>query len=172
MTRQPGKTGVDRDAQVELPLPPSTLVGLIVAIIAIALIAFVTYQALRTREVAAERVSNTLELIQQLEIVQSSVIDAETGQRGYLLTGEERYVEPFTEAQAALPDEIAVLRALARDANSRANVEVIDKLTRQKIDELGQTIALRRSGDAAGALEVVRTDRGKAVMDRIRTAGR
>ena len=97
------------------------------------------------------------------------MIDAETGQRGYLLTGEERYVEPFTEAQAALPDEIAVLRALARDANSRANVEVLDKLTRQKIDELGQTIALRRSGDAAGALEVVRTDRGKAVMDRIRS---
>ena len=72
MTRQPGKTGVDRDAQVELPLPPSTLVGLIVAIVAIALIAFVTYQALRAREGAAERVSNTLELIQQLQIVQSA----------------------------------------------------------------------------------------------------
>jgi len=169
MTRQPGKTGVDRDAQVDLPLPPSTLVGLIIAIVAIALIAFVTWQALRTREVAAARVSNTLEVIQQLELVQSGLTDAETGQRGYLLTGEERYVEPFTEARASLPTEIGRLRTLMQSSATRTTAETIEELSRQKMDELGETIALRRSGATAAALEMMRTDRGKMVMDRIRT---
>jgi CHASE3 domain sensor protein len=81
MNRHPGKTGVDRDAQVDLPLPPSTLVGLILAMLTIALIAFVTYQALRAREAAAARITNAFETIQQLEAVRSSLIDAQTGQR-------------------------------------------------------------------------------------------
>jgi CHASE3 domain sensor protein len=161
MTRQPGKTGGDRDAQIDLPLPPSTLVGLIVAIIAIALIAFVTWQALRTREAAAASVSNTLEIIQQLESVLSSLIDAETGQRGYMLTGEERYLEPFSEARANLPNEIAKLQTLMERSASRGTAETIEELTRQKIDELGQTIALRRTGNTAEALEPSRCPPGQ-----------
>ena len=169
MTRQPGKTGVDRDdAQVDLPLPPSILVGLIIAILAIALIAFVTYQALRAREGAAARVTNTLEVIQQLEAVRSSLIDAETGQRGYLLTGEERYLEPFNEARGSLPSEIAELRTRMQGAGSSKDLAVIDDLARQKIDELGETIAMRRAGNTAAALDIVRTDRGQALMERIR----
>ena len=168
MTRQPGKTGGDRDAQVDLPLPPSTLIGLIVAIIAIALIAFVTWQALRTREVAAARVSNTLEIIQQLESVMSSLTDAETGQRGYLLTGEERYLEPFAEARANLPNQVAKLQTLMERSASHGTADTIEELVRQKIDELAETIALRRAGDTAGALEMVRSERGRVIMDRIR----
>jgi CheY-like chemotaxis protein/signal transduction histidine kinase/CHASE3 domain sensor protein len=170
MTRQPGRTGVDRDAQVDLPLPPSTLVGLIIAIVAIALIAFVTYQALRAREAAAARVTSTLEIIQQLEAVRSSLTDAETGQRGYLLTGEERYLEPFNEARGSLPGEIAQLKMLMQGAGSRKTLEMIEELANQKLDELGDTIAMRRAGNTTAALDVVRTDRGQALMERIRAA--
>ena len=87
-------------------LPPSTLAGLVIAILTVALIAFFTYRTLQTREAAVERVTQTLEVRHQLEALLSSVKDAETGQRGFLLTGEERYLEPYTNAKAALPGEL------------------------------------------------------------------
>ena len=97
-------------AQLDLPLPVSTLIGLIVGVIAVALITLLTYRALQSRQAAVDRVANTLEAIQQLENVLSSLKDAETAQRGYLLTGDERYAEPFAIGQTAVPNEFAALK--------------------------------------------------------------
>ena len=96
-------------------LPPGTLLGLVVAVLAVALIALFTYRSLQTRETAVELVTHTLEVQRQLEAVFSSAKDAETGQRGFLLTGEERYLEPYVNARAALPGELKTLRGLTAD---------------------------------------------------------
>ena len=101
MQQPPTPSSARHDTPIELPLPPSTLVGLAVGILAVALIAFLTYQALAIREVAAARISSAQETITQLETLLSSLKDAETAQRGYLLTGAERYLEPYTDARAA-----------------------------------------------------------------------
>ena len=151
------------------PLPPSTLAGLVIAIVAVALIAFFTYRSLQSRETAAERVTHTLEVMQQLEALLSSVKDAETGQRGFLLTGDERYLEPYTNATAALPGELKTLRSLTGDnPQQQQRLDTLEQLTAEKMAELGETIALRRAGNVEAALAIVRTDRGKAAMDRIR----
>ena len=91
------------DTRVVRFLPPATLAGFLVAVLAVALIAFFTYRAMQSREEAAARVTQTLGTIQALQDVLSNVKDAETGQRGFLLTGEERYLEPYTNARAELP---------------------------------------------------------------------
>ncbi len=151
------------------PLPPSTLAGLVIAILTVALIAFFTYRSLQARETAVERVTHTIEVRQELEALLSSVKDAETGQRGFLLTGEERYLDPYTNATAALPGELKILRSLTRDnSQQQRRLDTLDQLIVEKIAELGQTITLRRAGNVEGALAVVRSDRGKASMDRIR----
>src|SRR5436190_24390131 len=115
-----------RDARSWRLLPPETLAGFIIAVLAVVLIAFFTYRSLRTREVAAARITQTLDAIQRLEALHSELKDAETGQRGFLLTGAERYLEPYTAARAALTGAFAPLRQQIGD----------DAAQRQRLDEL------------------------------------
>ena len=88
------------------PLPPGPLLGFVVAVAAVAFIALLTYRSLQTRSIAARRVTHTLQVMDQLQTILSLAKDAETGQRGYLLTGEESYLEPFSNAKAQIPDEM------------------------------------------------------------------
>src|SRR5450830_753305 len=69
------------------PLPPGPLVGFAIAILAVLLIAVFSYRSLDARESAATLVTHTIEVRGQLQMVVSGLKDAETGQRGYLLTG-------------------------------------------------------------------------------------
>src|ERR1700761_4101058 len=85
------------------PLPPGPLLGFVVAVAAVAFIALLTYRALQTRSVAAGRVTHTLQVMDELQTIMSLAKDAETGQRGYLLTGEVSYLEPFSNAKSQLP---------------------------------------------------------------------
>ena len=150
------------------PLPPATLAGFVLAVLAVAIIAFVTYRAASTQAAAAAAVTQTMNAIQRLEELMSTVKDAETGQRGYLLTGEERYLEPYNIARAALPDEVrAATDAVSGDAQ-REQVGLLRQLADEKMAELAETVGLRRAGQPEEARRLVLTDRGKASMDRFR----
>ncbi|WP_376099467.1 ATP-binding protein [Roseomonas sp. CCTCC AB2023176] len=109
----------------------------------------------RVEEAGALRARNT-EILANLR-------DAETGQRGFLLTGDEAYLEPFNASRAWLGAEAGRLRG----TNGPNAVRVADAIE-QKLAELDDTIALQRAGRRAEAIAVVRTDRGKAAMDELR----
>jgi signal transduction histidine kinase/CheY-like chemotaxis protein/CHASE3 domain sensor protein len=150
-------------------LPPATVAGFAIAIAAVALIALFTYRSLESREAATARVTHTLDVLGDVEAIQSQVKDAETGQRGFLLTGEERYLEPYAAAVSALSGGFKTLRSQTADNPAQQRrIDSLEQLTTDKLAELAETIALRRSGNADGALAIVRTDRGKISMDRIR----
>jgi CheY-like chemotaxis protein/CHASE3 domain sensor protein len=152
-----------------LPLSPAPLAGFIIAVLAVSLIALFSYRSLQSSAATAARVTHTLDVLEQVEALLSSVKDAETGQRGYLLTGTETYLPPFINARAEVPGEIDRLRGLVADSPPQLQrVEALALLIKAKMDELGETVTLQRSGDSAGALAIVRTDRGKNLMDRIR----
>ena len=96
--------------------------------------------------------------------------DAETGQRGYLLTQERSYLEPFNSAESKVGSTIAQLKNLVLDSpHIYQRVERIDQLIRAKLDELQRTIALVDEGRPDAAIDIVRADTGKALMDDIRT---
>src|ERR1700742_2541171 len=94
------------------PLPAGPLLGFVVAVAAVALISLLTYQSLQTRSAAAQRVTHTLSVMDELQTILSLGKDAETGQRGYLLTGEDLYLEPFVNARDQLPVELKKARDL------------------------------------------------------------
>jgi signal transduction histidine kinase len=104
---------------------------------------------------------------QQLEALFSTLKDAETGQRGYLLTGDEGYLQPYQAARARLPGVLAGIDEGPLEQPSAALAR-LRTLSDAKMAELAQTIALRRSGDEAAALAVVQSSRGKVIMDEIR----
>ena len=150
-------------------IPGRSLIGFIVALIAIVAVSIVSYRALAGRREAAVLVNETNVLSRQLDELLSTVKDAETGQRGYLLTGDLRYLQPYTLAADTVKDELAQLR---KATTSWPELEVTltdtERLIRLKIGELDETIKLRREGRIDDALAIVRSDRGKESMDALR----
>ncbi|MGB0684431.1 MAG: CHASE3 domain-containing protein [Magnetovibrionaceae bacterium] len=95
--------------------------------------------------------------------------DAESGQRGFLLTGEDRYLEPHNEALTALDGVFLELSRLSQ-VDEKLQVLLIDLelLIETKIAELKQTIALYKQGQFEEALGLVQSDLGQNAMDGIR----
>jgi CHASE3 domain sensor protein len=103
--------------------------------------------------------------------VLTDLTDMETGQRGYLLVGEARYLEPYAAASERLRGDLTTLRQGAPGASRESTVsEQISALARHKASELDSTIALQRTARHAEAVAIVRTDHGKLVMDSVRRA--
>ena len=101
--------------------------------------------------------------------VLGALLDAETGQRGFLLTQAERYLEPYEQARQQLTNDLSRLRALAADDPRGA--AILDRLvavSNEKLAELSETIRLERAGQHAAALALVNDDLGKRLMDEAR----
>jgi PAS domain S-box-containing protein len=124
-------------------------------------------QALRKEKEVSTRRST----IDELNIVLSTLKDAETGQRGYLLTRNETYLVPFDQAQKQIGEVLAKL-TMRLDSQERASSDFsrfIDSIP-QKLAELRETIDLARQGRRDEALAIVLSDRGKDLMDQLRTS--
>ena len=91
-------------------------------------------------------VAHTLTIQANLAQVLSLLSDAETGQRGFLLTGQSPYLEPYDAARTRLPQELEQLRRLTRDNPSQQErIAALEKLSQQKLAELSATITARES---------------------------
>jgi signal transduction histidine kinase len=94
--------------------------------------------------------------------------DAETGQRGYLLTGDAAYLQPYVSARAAVGGRIEALRQALAAEHRVGDLGETPQVVAAKLDELQRTIDLQRAGQHAAALHLIDTDEGKALMDRLR----
>jgi methyl-accepting chemotaxis protein len=118
---------------------------------------------------SAEWVTHTYQVLENLETLVSSLKDAETGQRGYVITGEERYLEPYTAALGTVDEVLKNVRKLIADnARQLRRLDTIESLAANKLAELKETIELRRNKGFDAALQVIITDKGKKFMDEIR----
>ena len=150
-------------------LPPLTAFGFAIALVAILAMAAASVRAVHNLDRTATSLTDAMEELNQIQQVLSTLKDAETGQRGYLLTDRESYLQPYNDAQALLKGELSDLRRLtANDPADRSDEATIETLAAQKIAELQETIDLKRAGDSKGALSIVLTDRGRLTMTRLR----
>ena len=94
--------------------------------------------------------------------------DAETGQRGYVITGDDAFLAPYESGAAAVPGALRGLRPLAEDPDELAAVDEIGRVAQHKLDELAETIRLRREHGFGTAAAIVANRSGKADMDRLR----
>lgn len=115
------------------------------------------------------KVQHTHEVITTLDRLVSTVQDAETGQRGYLLTGKQQYLDPYEDAVIGVEDAMADVARLTRDNPvQQTRLVTLRRFVDAKLAELRQTVDLQRGGNRAAAIALVDTDRGKADMDAIR----
>ncbi|MEO7145447.1 MAG: CHASE3 domain-containing protein, partial [Bryobacteraceae bacterium] len=141
---------------------------LAIAILLVLVVLF--YSDWRAFQSATRDAGQTRQILQATHALLASLTDAENGQRGYLLTGDRRYLTPFESAEAKLPVELRDLSAAAA-ASSRylPDVARVETLTREKLAEVKQTIAARDHESPAAALAIVRTDHGQRTMGEIRS---
>ena len=98
--------------------------------------------------------------------LRNTLDDAETGQRGYLLTGDKQYLAPYQEAHAAIPDQLQkFLQVTGTDPSQKDYALKLAPLVNQKLAELQATVDLYNAGKPDQALDLVKTNKGKQVMD-------
>jgi len=108
-------------------------------------------------------------LIIRLENLLSHIKDAETGQRGFILTGTESYLEPYNSARRAVQTDFHNLQALTRvKPVQRQSLIELWPFVQAKMTELQKTIDLRRSQGFPAALRVINSGEGKRLMGHIR----
>ncbi|MDP3377422.1 MAG: CHASE3 domain-containing protein [Brevundimonas sp.] len=102
--------------------------------------------------------------------VLTRLVDAETGQRGYLLTGRQQFLAIHEEAIRELPLAMQELDDLtAGDAEVRGRVNRLRELTRERLSVMDASITLARGGRTGDAVQIVRDGRGKELMDAMRS---
>ncbi len=112
-------------------------------------------------------VEHTVQVETGLNGIISSMKDAETGQRGFLLTGDDTFLEPYNGAQQLVNDGITAVQILTRDNNSQQlEFPLLEKLVNEKFSLIGKTISDKKRGIPPTALAL---NKGKIVMDSIRT---
>lgn len=121
-------------------------------------------------EDAASRQKHTALVLGTAETFLSNLKDAETGQRGYLLTGDETYLEPYLAVRHQIAGQLAQLRQLTRDNTTQQHrLEALTPLVDDRLTLLQQSIVARRANNTEDALKDVRSGQDKKLMDAIRT---
>lgn len=148
---------------------------LLLAFVAAALIGGVglMWQTINTERTQRAQAARTNAVLLALRDVNRTAVNGETGQRGYFITLDRRYLAPYAAARAQYRPTLARLRALMGTeitARQQELLDEIDRLNEAKFAELDETVA----GIAAGNLIEVRrrflTDEGQDVMERLRRA--
>ncbi len=131
--------------------------------------AALTYAGIAREQELQGRADRSGKIIRTLELTLSRMADAETGQRGYLLTEDDRYLVPYEAAERDVTRYLTVLDTLMRsDAPQHARLDTLATLSRAKFEELDRTLTLRREVGLQAALAVVGSDSGRHLMDEAR----
>jgi PAS domain S-box-containing protein len=114
-------------------------------------------------------VAHSRQVLYELAETESLLKDAETGQRGYLYTGDPKYLTPYMEAVGKVQPQIDTLAALTADnPREQARIPQLRDLATKKTDELAQTIAIYNAGRMDQAKTLVSSDAGLHYMNQIR----
>ncbi len=130
-----------------------------------------TYENIITFQHQTKFIEETHQLILSLQNLLTLIINAETGQRGFIITGNETYLEPYERSLSNLNSIIVKIEKLNNDKHSDLlqNAKLsIYPLLKHKITELNKTIDIMRTLGFNASAAMISTDEGKRIMDQIR----
>jgi signal transduction histidine kinase/CheY-like chemotaxis protein/CHASE3 domain sensor protein len=148
------------------PIVALSLAGALVFFLISGAIAYFNLQTLRDNN---DKIVHSHEVMIALDELLSSTQDAETGQRGFLLTNNRKYLEPYSSAVTAILPKLDEITQLTSDNPAqKPRIVALRQHVGAKLAELRETIDLRQTQGLEAALAVVNSDRGKVEMDAIR----
>jgi methyl-accepting chemotaxis protein len=143
--------------------------GFGLAFVLLAVIGTVAYNSISQLLTTSYSVTHTHEVLEHVASLLMLLKDEETGQRGYVITGNDAYLEPYQTGIEGVARVFKELRQLTVDnANQEKRLDQLTPLIAAKEAELKQTIDLRRKGDVTQSLKIVSGGEGKKFMDEIR----
>ncbi len=130
----------------------------------------VSQVSMRTLVESNHWVAHTYRVREEVRALEKELVDAETGQRGFMLTKQEVFLDPYHEALKELESTLDDLKELVSDNPAQvARIERLEVLSQQKLDYLARTIALTRAGQNQNLQEMLLSEEGKQMMDTIRS---
>src|SRR5262245_45312160 len=162
----PGAAAIN-DADRRVPFAVVTVILVSIALLVINATLLIVNTA-ATMDSSAQY-ARSYEIKRALSTFQSVITAAESGQRGYLLTGQTGYLEPYYVAMRSWRTEIERMRRLTRDNPARQqDIAMLEQLTAAAINRLEETVQRRPQPGRNGKADVAGTDRATQTMDRVR----
>ena len=147
----------------------SVVAGFLVLLMILIANGFIVRRQLNAQIASQVWVAHTQQVLYELGQTESLIKDAETGQRGFLYTGRDKYLAPYIDAGTHLDAHLDTLATLISDnPQQQKRVEELRRLSHSKLQELAATITLYRLGKTNEARALVLSDTGLQVMQRIR----
>jgi PAS domain S-box-containing protein len=165
-----GELSVAREAIGPLETPLLRRIAMLTgAALALGVLASVLWNGFERSRTDEALVEHTYQVLNAAAAVRSHLENAESSQRGYLLTGEDRYLLSYQSAITAERKAATELRRFAADNPSQQKrLNQFDLMAADRLDHLAATIEVRRQKGAIPAADLVRTSGGKELMDRAR----
>ncbi len=151
---------------------PNVIILLMIGGMMFALI-FLVWRTLESERLTREQSRETDEIMLELRNVHTAALNAETGQRGYLLTLDRRYLEAYELGQEQIEPALGRLRRQVEGDSTRRQSELLDQidaLAQAKFAELDSSITRAQNGDLIEVRRAILSDEGQEVMERLRRA--
>lgn len=144
-------------------------VGFALPVVIILVMAFLSYQRTHELTVAGQAVAHSNKVLTELEGAVSALTEAEAGVRGFLLTGDEAYLQSWRSGALEAPQHLQRLHELtADDPGQQARVTALELASREKLASLAQTVEAYKSQGPQAATAIVASGTGRVQMERIR----
>lgn len=148
---------------------PKTSTSMMLAVLVVGVLFFINDANFTKSTSATEQIEEYTQTLSGLNRLQTELIDAETGQRGYLLTGDERYLQPYTNATKQVNETLDSIHKLVNRQPEHAVIyDLMARNISRKLAELELTIKMRKEGQQDAWKYVLATDIGKQQMEAIR----
>jgi CHASE3 domain sensor protein len=139
------------------------------ALAVLLVINWLSYHSVTMHTETAYHINRIHTILEKLDNIVSLVKDAESGQRGYIITGNELYLEPYNAAIESIPMEIKELQKLtSNDPEQQNKIDLLQFFIDEKLAGLKERVQLRRTKGFEPAAEQVRNGKGRLTMDKIR----
>ena len=148
---------------------PKTGTSMLLAVMVVAVLFFINDQNFYRSTAATLQIEESTKMLAVLNELQGQMVDAETGQRGYLLSGNEKYLKPYTNSAIEINKSLDTLRALIGNMSKQSAIyqEMVQHISR-KLAELELTVRMRKDGNEDAWKYVISTDIGQFQMNAIR----
>ena len=143
--------------------------GFGLALLMLILISAVSYRSTTRLVETARAVAHTRAVLEKLEAVLAQLASAESGARGYIIAGEEPYLEPYHAAISVIDQEVRELRRLTADSpNQQQRLDTLEPFIAGRFALIAEMIEMRKQWGFAPARQLVLMDKGKGLMDAVR----
>jgi diguanylate cyclase (GGDEF)-like protein len=144
--------------------------GFVSALTIVLAVSAMSYRNARFYQETFRSESRTHEVLEELSATLSLVKDAETGERGFIITGDEKFLEPHQAAESSIYERIDRLRGLMADSpREQDELQLLERKIQAKLEVEDKNIQARKTEGVEAASRLVATGRGRSAMDEIRT---